>query len=136
MVGGVGGGKASEVFIKVFPKFLEALALPKMELAKSLSTTVRAQAGSRRVVIALLLHVSPVRQYMHAKQSSSLLVPQFLHASMISCSINDPAVAVDSTRCPDGLRQGRSDNIVSMASKVLFRAVKDVKANVRRMLDD
>ena len=55
---------------------------------------------------------------------------------MISCSVNDPAVAVDSARCPDGLRHGCSDNVVSMASKVLLRTVKDVKANVRRVLDD
>ena len=55
---------------------------------------------------------------------------------MISCSVNDPAVAVDSARCPDGLRHGCSDNVVSMASKVLLRTVKDVKANVRRAFDD
>ena len=102
----------------------------------SLISTVRAQAGSCRVVVALLLHVSPVRQHMHALKSSSLLVPQSLHASMIGRSINDPAVAVDSSSCPDGMRQSRSDNIVSVASKVLFRTVKDVKANVWRAFDD
>ena len=133
---GMGGAKASEIFIKVFPELIEALAFPKMELAMGLISTVRAQAGSCRVVIALLLHVSPVRQHLHALKSSPLLVPQFLHASMIGCSINDPAVAVKSSSCPDGMRQSRSDSIVSMASKMLFRAVKDVKADVWRAFDD
>ena len=41
-LGGIGGGQASEILIEVFPEFLEALALPEMELAKSLGTTVRA----------------------------------------------------------------------------------------------
>jgi hypothetical protein len=98
MVGGIGGGKASKILILVFPEFLEALALSQMEFASGLGTTVRAKTGSRRVGETILLHIGPVRQHLHALKRSSLLVPQFLHASMISRSINDPTFAVDSAR--------------------------------------
>ena len=101
---GIRGAKASEVFILVFPELPEALALPKMKLAKSLLTTMRAQTGSRTVIVALLLHIRPVRQDLKTLESTPLLVPQFLHAQMVGCSIDDPAVAVKSSRGPDGLR--------------------------------
>ena len=95
VVRGIGGTKASKILIMVFPELLEALALPKMELACGLGAAVRAQAGSRRDVVPILLHVGPVRQHLHAQKRSSLLITQFMHATMVSISVNDPAIAVD-----------------------------------------
>ena len=101
---GVAGVEVSKGIIKGLPKLQETLTFPEVQVTGGFHPAVRANTSALRVEVPIVQRVRPVGQHPVSSKSSTFVFIKLVHAAVVGSSINNTAIIVDRTRCPNGVR--------------------------------
>ena len=136
VMGSVAGIKLCDLLVNGLPVSAESFTFPEMEDRRGLHLAVRANGTSLRVIVSVLLHVTPVGLQLKSQKPWLEIIINLAETSVVERSIYNSTVFVHGPRCTDGAGEGMGSNILKMLPKVLVRTVVEVKLKEGRHLDD